>query len=607
MNYYPAQRVGNYRLIRLLAQSRLAEVYLGEHVDLKMQAAIKILRTRLTTNNQESFLTEARSISSLSHPNIVRVLEAGVEGNMPFLVMTYTHYDTLRQCYPAGTRVPQERILSYAQQIAAALQYAHDQKLIHRDVRPENMLLGPDNSVLLTDFDLTLTSQSSFSQSMQDMMGTVIYRAPEHLKGQPCPASDQYALGIVIYEWLSGDVPFHGSFTEIANQHMFTPPQPLHEKIPEILPAIEEVVQIALAKEPKWRFANMRAFAHALEQASKLDQPPLEARTFYVNLSSPLNGKIDSVAHSVAEEKHRQTRPDSSTTPPPSLLMGQQVNRQRPPSSYPPIWRRILLVTLALLVTISGIGGLVYYTARHPTLPQTQNTSTSQVRLTAQAQTAQARGTTNTNVEATAEASATAEAEVTATAESNLYAEATQGTPIIDEALSQNIGNQWDENTSSRNERCTFTGGAYHIIEPQPGYTYPCFANGSTFSNFAFQVQMTIIKGDVGGLVFFADSAHTHYCASILNNEGNFAFFCYVNSSSSFTVPSNSVVGQKSPQPNLLTVIVHNNRVSLYVNKQYVGSIVLSLFSSGGEIGMVAYDIKQPTEVAFSHAQVWSL
>jgi hypothetical protein len=379
----------------------------------------------------------------------------------------------------------------------------------------------------------------------------------------------------------------------------------LHEKVPEILPAIEEVVQIALAKDPQWRFTNVKAFAHALEQASKLDQPPLEARTFYVNLSSALDGKIDNVAQPVAEEHHRQTRPDN-TTPPPPLLVGQQASAQRPPPSQPPIWRRILLIALALLVTISGIGGLVYYTAQHPTLSQTQSTSTPQVRLTAQAQTAQARGTANANIEATAEASALAEAGVTATAESNLYVGATQGTPIIDDVLSNNTSNQWNENTSSRNESCMFTGGAYHIIEPQLGYLYPCFANGSTLSNFAFQVQMTIIKGDAGGLVFFADSARTHYCVSALNSMGNFSFFCYVNSTALLSMPGNSVVGQKSPQPNLLTVIVHNNQVFLYVNKQYVGSIVINLLSSG-EIGMFAYDVKQPTEVAFSHVQVWSL
>jgi hypothetical protein len=117
---------------------------------------------------------------------------------------------------------------------------------------------------------------------------------------------------------------------------------------------------------------------------------------------------------------------------------------------------------------------------------------------------------------------------------------------------------------------------------------------------------MTILKGDAGGLVFFVDSAHTHYCASALNSTGNFSFFCSVNNNAILSMSSNSVVGQKSPQSNLFTVIIQNNHVSMYVNKQYVGSIVVSLFSFG-EIGMFAYDIKQPTEVAFSHAQVWSL
>ncbi len=103
------------------------------------------------------------------------------------------------------------------------------------------------------------------------MAGTIAYMAPEQIGGKPRPASDQYALGVVVYEWLSGDRPFHGNFTEIAVQHTVTPPPLLREKVPTILPDVEQVVMVALAKEPKERFGSVQAFARALEQASQSD------------------------------------------------------------------------------------------------------------------------------------------------------------------------------------------------------------------------------------------------------------------------------------------------------------------------------------------------
>jgi WD40 repeat protein len=269
------QQLGNYRLLRLIGQGGFGEVYLGEHVYLQRQAAIKVLSVRLEKEDMEGFLNEARTIARLEHPNIVQVLEFGVESGIPFLVMSYAPNGTLRQRHPRGTTLPIPAMVSYVKQVADALQYAHDEKLIHRDVKPENMLLGRRNEVLLSDFGIALIAQSTSSQSKQEVVGTVAYMAPEQIQGKPRPASDQYALGIVVYEWLSGDRPFHGSFTEIATQHLFVPPPPLHEKTPKISPDIEQVVMTALAKDPQQRFKNVRAFATALEQAclSAQDSP----------------------------------------------------------------------------------------------------------------------------------------------------------------------------------------------------------------------------------------------------------------------------------------------------------------------------------------------
>src|SRR6266567_1985239 len=193
------QQFGNYRLIRLLGRGGFAEVYLGEHLRLKTQAAIKLLHTQLAGDEVASFLNEAQTIAHLEHPHIVRVLDFDVKEGLPFLVMSYAPNGTLRERHPKGTRLGPESILLYVRQIADALQYAHDQKLIHRDIKPENMLLGQRNQVLLSDFGLAQIAQSSRNQSTQEVAGTVAYMAPEQVQGKPRPASDQYALGIVIY------------------------------------------------------------------------------------------------------------------------------------------------------------------------------------------------------------------------------------------------------------------------------------------------------------------------------------------------------------------------------------------------------------------------
>jgi serine/threonine protein kinase len=122
---------------------------------------------------------------------------------------------------------------------------------------------------LLSDFGIAQVVQSSRTQSRQEVAGTIVYMAPEQIQDQSCPASDQYALGVVLYEWLTGTPPFHGSFREMAAQHTLAPPQPLHEKILTIAPAVEDIVLKALAKDPKDRFESVQAFADALEHATK--------------------------------------------------------------------------------------------------------------------------------------------------------------------------------------------------------------------------------------------------------------------------------------------------------------------------------------------------
>ncbi len=265
------QQLGNYRLLHLLGRGGFADVYLGEHVYLNKPAALKILHIRLDEQETEQFQREAQTLARLEHPHIVRVLDFAVQDGLPFLVMDYALGGTLRTKHSAGIRLPLEQILVYVSQVASALQYAHDQRLIHRDVKPENMLLDAREQLLLADFGLALltpTHSGSTQKVDPAMVGTASYLAPEQVQGHPRAASDQYALGVVVYEWLSGQRPFQGTPIEVALQHVSAAPPPLREHLPDLSPEVEEVVMRALAKEPEERFPSVQDFATALHHAA---------------------------------------------------------------------------------------------------------------------------------------------------------------------------------------------------------------------------------------------------------------------------------------------------------------------------------------------------
>src|SRR6266699_1106712 len=267
------QQLGYYRLLRKIGQGAFAEVYLGEHQYLERLAAIKVLHMQMDPKTQEQFRHEAHTIAHLQHPHILQVLEFGIQDQIPYLVIEYTPGGTLRSQHPRGTRLPLEQIVTYVKQIASALDYAHQQRVIHRDVKPDNLLLNAKDEIVLSDFGLAVVPRTLDSLSTHNPAGTPLYMAPEQIQRKPCAASDQYALGIMVYEWLAGEAPFRGGLFEVFSQHLYQPPPSLRERLPGLPVAVEEAVFKALAKDPAHRFASVTDFASALEQACPATQP----------------------------------------------------------------------------------------------------------------------------------------------------------------------------------------------------------------------------------------------------------------------------------------------------------------------------------------------
>ena len=336
------QRVGNYRLLQLLGTGAFAEVYLGEHLYLNTPVALKVLRAQVQESTLASFLSEARHVSHLVHPHIIRVFDFGLEAQLPFLVMDYAPFGNLRQLHPAGTSVPLPTLVSYVTALASALQHVHDQHLLHRDLKPENVLLGAKHEVLLSDFGLAVLAAGSEAVPLPPRFGPLAYMAPEQMQGQACPASDQYALAVMVYEWLSGQRPFVGSAARLWQQQLYAAPPPLCERYPTIPQAVEQVVFKGLCKEPAQRFVDVLSFATAFAQACQaVSAVSLAARPALVAPSSPAGRPSSS------EDRRERLRPVPLPLTP---LLGREPELQAT--------RELLRRPEVRLLTLSGPAGI---------------------------------------------------------------------------------------------------------------------------------------------------------------------------------------------------------------------------------------------------------
>src|SRR4051812_5698612 len=267
--------VAGYRIVEELGRGGTSVVYRAEHVRLGRTAALKLLAPRLGESDfRDRFLRESKLAASLDHPNIVPVYDAGEVGDVLYIAMACVDGSDLKALLVEEGRLPLRRALRIVSQIAAALDAAHARGLVHRDVKPANILVGANDRALLSDFGVVKELTSGGSTSTGSFVGTIEYCAPEQIEGRDVDRrADVYALACVLYECVVGTSPFHrSSDVAVLNAHLHAPPPKLSKAAPDVPPALEPVLAKALSKSPLDRYPSCGEFV-ALVRAATAPSP----------------------------------------------------------------------------------------------------------------------------------------------------------------------------------------------------------------------------------------------------------------------------------------------------------------------------------------------
>jgi serine/threonine protein kinase len=276
---------GRYRILRRIGSGGMADVYLAEDQELGRNVAIKILNDRHAGDEQfvERFRREAKNAAGLSHPNIVSIYDRGEAEGTYYIAMEHIDGRSVKELILARGPAPVHIAIEYARQILSALRFAHRRGLVHRDIKPHNVLDDGDGRVKVTDFGIARVGASQMTEA-GSIVGTAQYLSPEQARGAPVDArSDLYSLGIVLYELLTGKVPFTGdSPVEIAMKHLNELPKAPSSLRPEIPRDLDLVILRALAKDPDERYASaeeMDADLARIEQGLSVSSRTAEAET----------------------------------------------------------------------------------------------------------------------------------------------------------------------------------------------------------------------------------------------------------------------------------------------------------------------------------------
>ena len=658
--------LGNVTLQKVLGQGELGIVFLAQQSPADPQVAVKVLSPAATqTSSQraaflERFRKEINGISSLEHQNILPVFDFGKYDGLAYLVMPYISGGTLQRTLEQEGPLRLSKIVNYLDQMAAALDYAHKQGVLHLDLKPDNVLMTADDRLLLTDFGLVkIVTESQISRMRLLMAGTAVgllnYMAPEQVMGDVVDMrADLYSLGVMLYQMATGQTPFQGTPLQIATQHVQTaPPSPrlLREDLPQ---AAEQVILRALAKRPLDRHADVRdlasAFRIALTSAGSLSESQSNRiASPGTTLTSPLlvprkRGLFDPVWQKAAQEEEGRAsvmnttkEADAFATTGALMIPGGKMGAKSTVKLTEPV--------KVVQVPVAGQPGS-YVTGLLPVLPSAEPSKESN---------GTTKGNTpgrdykkllkkvavpllvllvltssglfwllHTHPTVTSKTSvlteklhpdwqAIAAVQATATANANY---------ILTDPLQQNIHNWPIAQTS--HHTYIFKDGAYHVMDNDANHSAPALLPGIFLNRpLAYTLTMQEIKGNDGsinnsfGIIIFLNSQArngktviTFYSFEIVNNKGGVYQFLKYDSSKGQS-PYSTIwqhpfgrefhQGQGAANTNTIKVAINGKHFTFWVNGKKVGLARDNSIQSG-QIGMLV-NLKG-TEVAFSNLQL---
>jgi serine/threonine-protein kinase len=334
---------GRYRIMRKLGSGGMADVYLAEDEELGRRVAIKILNDKHANDEQfvERFRREAKNAAGLSHPNIVSIYDRGEAEGTYYIAMEYLDGRSLKEIVIARGPLPIADAIEATRQVLTALRFAHRKGVVHRDIKPHNVMADADGRLKVTDFGIARAGVSQMTEA-GSIIGTAQYLSPEQARGAAVDQrSDLYSIGVVLYEMLTGQVPFTGeSPVEIAMKHLSDTPRPPSLLRPEIPPDLDMVVLRALAKNPEDRFQTAEEMDAELERVAAgvgVTAETADAATAVLSGTALANAPTAIVP---------PRRPPAQTRP--------SYRYAEPPPRRRPIWPWLLAL---LLVVLAGVAG----------------------------------------------------------------------------------------------------------------------------------------------------------------------------------------------------------------------------------------------------------